>query len=448
MKPYLSLVLAFALALTGCSAPAADCRTLSAPVYPEMAPYPDESRFIDTATGEFDDEGFYQAYDLWCENRYNRFRAEPGYADNLKGYFSRSIPAFLSGDSNDNILCSPLNLYISLALLAESTGGSSRDEILTLMNCGSIDALRQQANQIWITHYCDDGATTSILANSLWLDNGLTYDAGTADILAKEYCASVFQGDLGSESVNAALRDWLNAQTGGLLQEQTQNLQLDPQTVLALASTIYYRAKWDTEFQPENNTQDLFYSPTGEHTLTYMNRQLTYGPYYWGEDFGAVALALGDGETMWLILPDAGLTPADILASGHATELVLSGGQDYENQKRLRVNLKMPKFDVSSDLRLEQALQSLGITAVFDPAQADFSPILPTQEAWLDTVNHATRVTVDEEGVEAAAYTVMMAPGAAMPPEDEMDFTLDRPFLFVITSRSDLPLFAGVVNAP
>ena len=52
----------------------------------------------------------------------------------------------------------------------------------------------------------------------------------------------------------------------------------------------------------------------------------------------------------------------------------------------------------------------------------------------------------DEEGVTAAAYTVMLMCGAGMPPMEEMDFILDRPFLFVITSRDNLPLFAGVVN--
>ncbi len=30
-----------------------------------------------------------------------------------------------------------------------------------------------------------------------------------------------------------------------------------------------------------------------------------------------------------------------------------------------------------------------------------------------------------------------------MPPEEEVDFTLDRPFLFVITGEDGLPLFVG-----
>ena len=57
-------------------------------------------------------------------------------------------------------------------------------------------------------------------------------------------------------------------------------------------------------------------------------------------------------------------------------------------------------------------------------------------------------MAVDEEGVTAAAYTVILAPGASMPPEEEVDFVLDRPFLFAITGVDNLPLFVGLVNRP
>ena len=67
---------------------------------------------------------------------------------------------------------------------------------------------------------------------------------------------------------------------------------------------------------------------------------------------------------------------------------------------------------------------------------------------FLSSAKHAARVAIDEEGVTAAAYTVMMEAGAAEPPDEEIDFTLDRPFVFAITSQDGLPLFIGVVNTP
>ena len=44
---------------------------------------------------------------------------------------------------------------------------------------------------------------------------------------------------MASEEFTLALQDWLSEQTGGLLNEQANQIRFDPDTVLALASTIY-----------------------------------------------------------------------------------------------------------------------------------------------------------------------------------------------------------------
>ena len=70
-------------------------------------------------------------------------------------------------------------------------------------------------------------------------------------------------------------------------------------------------------------------------------------------------------------------------------------------------------------------------------------------DIFLSQARHDARVVIDEEGVEAAAFTIMVSsPTSAMPPENEIDFVVDRPFLFLITGADNLPLFAGVVNHP
>lgn len=454
-KSILALLLSAALLLTAC-APAAPAQTaapgvqglLAEPEYPQMSPYPDEMAFVDEKSGEFDSEGFDAVYTAWREDRKKQYDQPEGYADGMETFFRNSIPAFLAGEPGANAVCSPLNLYMALALLAETTDGETRQQVLSALNVRDIASLRTQAGHVWNAHYCADSATTCVLANSVWMDSALSYNPDTLKTLADSYYASSFQGDLGSPEMDALLQNWINEQTGGLLEEQAQNLHMDPMTVLALASTIYYRAKWTNEFGEGANTEDLFHSPGGDTTVTYMNSTLDYGPYYWGEDFGAVALPLEDGSRMWLVLPDEGLTPEELLESGHAMELILGNPYEAENQKSLRVNLSLPKFDVLADRRLNDALKALGITYAFDAENADFTPILPEDDCWLDSVNHAARVAIDEEGVTAAAYTVMLMCGAGMPPAEEMDFILDRPFLFVITSRDNLPLFAGMVNQP
>ena len=111
------------------------------------------------------------------------------------------------------------------------------------------------------------------------------------------------------------------------------------------------------------------------------------------------------------------------------------------------VHLAIPKFDLSARTDLTQGLREMGVTQVLDPGEADFSP-LTEEPLWLGQARQDVRVAIDEEGVTAAAYTVMAMEGATAPPEEEVDFVLDRPFLFAVTSQDGLPLFVGIVHQP
>ena len=150
---------------------------------------------------------------------------------------------------------------------------------------------------------------------------------------------------------------------------------------------------------------------------------------------------------MWLILPDNGVSVNEVAADSETLELIMSNG-NWENSKYLTVNLAVPKFDVSDTTELPTHLRALGVTDVFDDSVSDFSP-LAEEPLVLSRATHAARVKIDEEGCEAAAFTILLAePASAQPPNEEIDFVLDRPFMFVITNDCGLPLFIGTVNRP
>lgn len=110
------------------------------------------------------------------------------------------------------------------------------------------------------------------------------------------------------------------------------------------------------------------------------------------------------------------------------------------------VQWSVPKFDVNSDLDLLETLAALGITDLTDPDRADLSA-LTDLDAFLSDAKQLARVKVDEEGVEAAAVTIMMVKNTSLPPQptEVCVMDLDRPFLFVIRTE-DVPLFVGIVN--
>ena len=413
-------------------------QVLAAAEYPQMTAYPNEQKYIKW-NGEFDDEAFQPVYDRWRDDL-NALRPEEGFADGLETYFPTAARALLSGQGNR--VCSPLNVYMALAMLAEITDGDTRQEILATLGGDDLEDLRTQAKAVWRSVYRQDGAVNSVLANSLWLNEGSSFRQETVDLLAENYYASVYRGEMGSDGLNQALRDWLDEQTGGLLKNAAKSARFSPDTVLALASTVYFQSKWKEEFSKSKTQEDIFHGLSGDTSVDFL-RSDGAGQYYWGEDFAAYGKRLESGGTMWFFLPDEGVTPEDLLA-GEAVFTLAADSDRWENQTRLIVHVSIPKFDIFQQQTLTDALETMGISKVFDLGQADFSPI-SDNDLYLSQADHAARLIIDEEGVTAAAYTLMEEAGAARPPEEEVDFRLDRPFLTMVTSQDGLLLFAGIV---
>ncbi len=439
---------------------------LAVPDYPKMAAYPNYEDFYGDVGGddkawEKADQAYNQAYDSWSEDR-AALRSGTNYTGLMDEFISRSTAQILAGAGEKNRIYSPLNVYMALSMLAETTGGDTRQQILDLLQADSVETLRQRAAGLWRDNYRDDGVVTSLLANSLWLRDGMTYSQDTLDTLAKDYYAASFSGPMGAEEYNQALRDWINEQTHGLLEKQAQGLEMNSDTVLALASTLYFKAGWKDEFKQDRTKTDTFHAPSGDVDADFMHQTIT-GSYYWGDNFTAVQLRFQQGGFMWLILPAEGCSVDELLDSGEAMEFLLAPKanqyddkgnvtrEGWAGQKHLDINLSIPKFDVSSDLSLVEGLKALGVTDVFDSTASNFDPLgaSTSDPLYVSQVQHAARVKVDEEGCEAAAYTVISIENtAAMMPGDEVDFTLDRPFLFAVTGDSGLPLFVGNVNQP
>ena len=359
------------------------------------------------------------------------------YTEEAKDALSRLADGILRNADGENAVCSPLNTYMALSMLAEISGGSSRQQILAALNQSDPAALRSFAKRLWQNHY-KNRACKSILANSLWLSNGTAFHQETADLLAQDYFASVYRGDLSSANMQKAYRDWVNKETGGLLKNQADDIQIPPQTVLLLASTIYYQANWDEKFHEKVNSQRIFNAQSGPVTATFMNDVILGADYYVGEDCRAVRLALEDGSFMWLTLPNEGIDP---LSVAHFYR------EPGETQP-VQLTLSVPKFDISAKTDLKAALEQLGITDIFS-ANADFSPIITGKALPLQGVEHAARVAIDENGVIGAAYTSISVPSAAMPPEyPKAELIFDRPFTFSIVSSYGIPLFTGIVGNP
>ncbi len=441
-----------------------DSLALRLAALPQLPEQPDESALWEAMNGKSAEEQN-KLWDDFSRRQaayYDAVRALRG--DGVEAMLTPSFAAYtlqtaqqlLRGASEENAVYSPANLYLALCMLAETTGGTTRAQLLDLLGLADAEQARAASDSLWRALYNDSGTGKTLLANSLWLNDALDFRQETVDVLADAYHASTFRAPMGDKATDEAVRAWINENTNHLLENAAGALQTDPDTLLLLISTLYFKGTWADQFETFLTREDVFTAANGAEQKAEFMHQSKKGAYYRGAGFTAAPLPFLDGTSMWFLLPDEGVSLESLWALVQDLPTLAvdtSEGcyelRDYASLARQgygEIHWSVPKFDVDSDLDLIPALEALGVTDAFTDA-ADFSP-LTGLDALVSAVKHAARVKVDEEGCEAAAFTAVMAEAtsALVEPLPVVEMDLDRPFGFLITGAEGLPLFAGVVN--
>ena len=402
--------------------------------------YPAEPRFEDyfDENGEGDWDAYDAAYTEYREalQKLGKLDAEPDGGAVL-AFANRTLGKIFA--DSENRVYSPISLYVALSMLTEMTAGETKQQVMELLSAADSETLRQTVRDLWMSVYLDDGRSVCRLANGAFLRENADVKQEAVDALADWYYASTYRVPMGTAEADEAIAGWLNQNTGGLLSEETGNIRTEVDNLLRLYNTIYYKSSWRDAFESSQTKQDTFTAANGAEQKTEFMHRTESGSYRKGEGYTAAPRSLNYGR-MVFVLPDESVTPESLLQrQGFLAELT----GDYNAAELV---WSVPKFDVKSSTGLNEALRSLGVTDAFDGTKADFTPLTDNGAA-VDSVMQAARVKIDEDGVEAAAYTEIVANDSAMmgtPPTVEME--LDRPFLFVIFDYNDVPLFVGTVN--
>lgn len=386
------------------------------------------------------------AYAEWWDDYRNKIFASEELQEGMDDYYTAMMREILVTDSTENTVCSPLNIYVALAMLAECTDGNTRAQILDVLEVPDVETLRTRVKVLWEANYVDTPVVQSLLADSVWMREGVTYNEETLQRLAETYYASSFSGAMGTEQMDKALQSWMNDNTGGLLEDAIRDIHTRPETVLALVSTIYFKAAWYDKFYEGLTDKQIFHGAEGDTEVDMMHRS-DMMMYSQGDNFGAVEFVLNDSGSMFFFLPEEGQDVRELVTDPQMMQ-TLRGRLD--NTDYVTVNLSVPKFRVEAKTDLMGTMQRLGMSDVMSAGLADFTP-LTTDESLedlaLSSAEHAAVVEVDEEGVTGAAYTIMMVAEGAMDMEsDEIDFVLDRPFFFAVTAADGSILFTGIVQ--
>lgn len=380
------------------------------------------------------------------------------YMDGANGFAFRLTDELLSAKkSGENLLVSPYSVWLPLAALVNSSDEAAKKEMLNVLGAGKLskEELNQMAGALNLlllqeerrAMYEEAGETYEgplKIANAMFVSRDGKINESFAKQFETVFGGKLFDVDFADSSAVNEVNRWAKEQTEGKIDKVIESF--DPATSAAIANALYFSDSWANQFMKENNTDGVFYGAKGDEHAVFMNQKLKHAAYYEDGRMQAVVLNTIKGGEMVLFLPKQGISPEEALKSLDAKKL-----QKIEEAEERCVQLSLPGFRMESEpFSLKEALEALGVPLT-DERACHLTGLMEGEALYLSEALQKAMIEVDEDGLTAAAVTVMGIERMALLPETEpVELTFDRPFGFVLTGDAGQAgqqvLFAGVVN--
>ncbi|MFJ4911506.1 serpin family protein [Streptomyces sp. NPDC088726] len=326
-----------------------------------------------------------------------------------------------------SFVCSPAGLWLALGVVAAGARGETADELRTVLGV----AERQAADAV--TAGTRELAATDAL--------GVATRVWTRVPVYREYreaLADVGFGPMDATGVDA----WVREATGGLV--ESLPLDISDEMLLVLVNVLALKARWDEPFDPAH-TRELPFTDAGGVSRAVPTMCAGRGPWDGWTVRGTQVVELrcrtersgGAPARVRLVLGEPGAGAADVLPAAWAPR---SQRTPLDTDV---LSIAVPRFTLRTNVQVTEQLAALGIRVATGEA-ADFGWLSPEPLRISQVVQEAV-VKVAEAGVEAAAVTVVAAPGGAAPvPRRVLRIAFDRPFgIVVLDGGGELPLFTG-----
>ncbi len=359
------------------------------------------------------------------------------FLESVNSFSYRTASLVMTGNK-ENVNFSPLSLYYALAVAASGAEGETASELLSLLGAMDTESLSSACGNFYRRLYTDNKIGKLKIANSLWIDGSFACDTDFAENAARNFYASSFIADFADAGTAKEMSRWISENTGGVLAPE---INLNKSQVFSIINTVYFKDEWTSRFDPSATEAGDFYTDGGTVQCSYMNSDFASASFVKGDGFTRSSLRLKNGGEMVFILPDKGISARELVSSPEKLETAFRGGESSWG----RVVWQIPKFDFGTSLELTDTLKACGISSAFGES-ADFGGITDGP-LFISRVSQDTHISIDENGVESAAFTKIDYNTGALP-SDEAYMILDRPFIYGIISRDGVLLFAGICDNP
>lgn len=344
--------------------------------------------------------------------------------------------------SDGNAIFSPSNIATMLGMLHLGAVGKTAEALEETLGVGLANGDLQEAFRESLKTASERKGIELIVSNALWVQEGIKINEGYENSIRSDYRGLLEALDFNgaTEASRCRINEAVKEQTKGLIEELFDKGSVSPATVATLTAAIYFKGLWQIPFAKTHTWTEPFTLKNGEQIkvpIMYLIEAKGLR-YYSGNRVQAVELPYQGGEMHMLLITSAGKESLAGLEAGLSVAHLDSLDSRMEEQE---VTVFLPRFKVSSDFKLRDALEQMGMS-VFG-SKGDWSAM--TQEHLeLSGMVHKAVVNVDEEGTEAAAATGSELECLSVAKE----FNGRQPFLYLIRDKDGNIHFMGKVENP
>jgi serpin B len=374
-------------------------------------------------------------------------------ADNAFGF--RLLNAVQAKIQSGNVVLSPVSAALDLSMALNGADGQTRQEMLAVLSLGGseLDAINTANAQLIKVIRTPAKNITLSVADSLWVDSRrATLRPDYVKQMRAWYDAETSGLDFSDPKTVTRINGWASEETHGRISKVVD--RLDRADLALLLNAVYFKGQWARKFDKAQTQQRDFTLAGG--SVKQVPRMVQSGrfDYFETPKMQAIRLSFGEGDfVMEVLLPAKSSSLGELEA-----ELTLEHWTGWRAQYAPHSgSFELPRFELKSNYRLNEPLQTLGMTRAFRPAGAQLTGMFSSVSGqplagrfFISSVVQSTYWKVDEEGSEAAAVTTIGVKASAVTrPEQPFRMIVDRPFFCAVEDRrSGALLFVGAIYDP
>ena len=332
-----------------------------------------------------------------------------------------------------NCVLSPYSVYTALAMCANGA------DTETLAQMESVLGMSAAELNVFLYSVAQNTGEQLHSANSVWFENadGFIPNADFLQANADYYGADMFASNFNEHTLKD-INAWISEKTGGRIEKALD--QIGANVMMYLINALSFDAKWDALYHSGQIADGVFHASDGDETVQMMSGE---EQKYLSDKYatGFIKDYAGGQYSYVALMPNEGVSVEDYLATLNGEALTAM----VQNPEKITVFTTMPKYEISYQTELNDALSAMGMPEAFTD-NADFTR-MSNLDLKISRVLHQTQLTVDELGTQAGAMTIveMDTKGIAL---NSRTVVLDRPFVMgIFDNVNNTFVFMGVIES-